>query len=158
MKISCYIRFFKLDANKDSTRLTPLNNALPERLNNMPNLIESPRDESHVTDMDNDSAIGRSSTSPDPTFKVTAASPCNSSLDKEESFECLGEADSGTNSHLNRSRDLGLPDVDFSKRTTWLRTSLRRNPSRLSSVRKCAEAGVRLWVLPETGGRLVPAL
>ncbi|XP_043204920.1 rab11 family-interacting protein 4-like isoform X2 [Amphibalanus amphitrite] len=122
------LKCFTKQIDEDSTRLTPLNNALPERLNNMPNLVESPRDESHVTDMDNDSAIGRSSTSPDPTFKVTAASPCNSSLDKEESFECLGEADSGTNSHLNRSRDLGLPDVDFSKRTTWLRTSLRRNP------------------------------
>lgn len=75
---------------------------------------------------DDDSAIGCSSASPEPQVKVNGASPTISISDQEENFECLGE---GSENELSRSmghhRSQSQPEVPI-RRTSWLRTSLRR--------------------------------
>ncbi|XP_037074564.1 rab11 family-interacting protein 4-like [Pollicipes pollicipes] len=125
--LKCFAKLIEEENTRVATELTAVGCAQPRGMNNAPNFPGPPIDDSRVEDMDGDSAIGRSSTSPEPGFKVIEASPCNSLSDKEESFECLGQAkDAGKSS--GHASGQSQPNVDFSKRTTWLRTSLRRTP------------------------------
>ncbi|XP_037094372.1 rab11 family-interacting protein 4B-like isoform X1 [Pollicipes pollicipes] len=83
---------------------------------------------SPVGDMDDDSAIGRGSTSPELQVKIDGSSPCNSLSDQEESFECYGEAkENNASRSSNHSRSQSQPEVPIGRRSTWLRTSLRRS-------------------------------